>query len=86
MIQTAAVTGADIPLALDFPTSYDGDSDDDAPEETQHVFLRLETDSHTGYGEGSALQNFTGETTTTMRHIVREVFTPRIVGQSISDA
>ncbi|MFB6300133.1 MAG: mandelate racemase/muconate lactonizing enzyme family protein [Halobacteriales archaeon] len=80
MIETAHITGEDIPLAMDFPTSYDGDSG------TQHVFLRLDTPHNSGYGEGSALQNFTGETTATMRHIVEDVFAPEIVGRPVAEA
>lgn len=80
MITNVDVVGREIPYAESFPTSYD----DQSP--TQHVFVRVQTEKTTGYGEGSALKWFTGDTAGTMASIARSEFVPAIEGKSVSDA
>ncbi len=80
MITDASVVGMDIDYAESFPTSYG----DELP--TQHVFVRLRAGEHVGYGEGTALQWFTGETTATMEHVVREHLLPAVVDRPVPDA
>ena len=75
------VTGRDIPLADDFPVSYEDH------QTTDHVFVRLHTDrSHVGYGEGTALPWFTGETTDSMVAFVENWLVPRVVGETVDRA
>lgn len=75
------VVGRDIPLADDFPVSYEDHLT------TDHVFVRLHTDqSHVGYGEGTALPWFTGETTDSMVAFVENWLVPRIEGETIDEA
>jgi L-alanine-DL-glutamate epimerase-like enolase superfamily enzyme len=80
MITRVDVVNREIPYAEAFPTSYD----DQSP--TQHVFVRVQTAEATGYGEGSALKWFTGETADTMAAIVRSEFVPAIEGESVPAA
>jgi len=80
MIESASVTTEQIPFAEPFPTSYGNHN------ATQHVFVRLQTDSQTAYGEGTALRMFTGETTSSMEHLVRETLLPVVVGRSSDEA
>jgi L-alanine-DL-glutamate epimerase-like enolase superfamily enzyme len=80
MITSAEVVAREIPYADAFPTSYE----DQSP--TQHVFVRVQTTDETGYGEGSALKWFTGDTAGTMASIVRSEFAPAIEGESVSAA
>lgn len=80
MITNVDVVGREIPYAESFPTSYD----DQSP--TQHVFVRVQTEKTTGYGEGSALKWFTGDTAGTMASIAGSEFVPAIEGKSVSDA
>jgi len=80
MITSVSVTSREIPYAESFPTSYD----DQSP--TQHVFVRVETAEATGYGEGSALKWFTGETADTMASIIRSEFVPAIEGEPVDEA
>ena len=80
MIETVTVVSREIPYADAFPTSYDD------PSPTQHVFVRIETADATGYGEGSALKWFTGETAGTMASIVRSEFVPAIEGTPVDEA
>lgn len=75
MLNTATAIGSEIAFDHDFPTSYD----DHGP--THHLFVRLEDDDGTvGYGEGSALKWFTGETTATMETVAREALLPALEG------
>lgn len=75
MLTTATAIGREIAFAHDFPTSYD----DHGP--THHLFVRVEADDGTvGYGEGSALKWFTGETSATMETVARETLLPAIDG------
>jgi|GEM_PF-360704 muconate cycloisomerase/chloromuconate cycloisomerase len=80
VITSIDVVSREIPYAEAFPTSYD----DQRP--TQHVFIRIRTADEVGYGEGSALKWFTGETADTMASIVRSEFVPVIEGKSVSEA
>lgn len=75
------VAGRDIPIADDFPVSYESHTT------TDHVFVRLHTDTGlTGYGEGTALPWFTGETTASMVAFVEDWLAPRIVGKELDEA
>lgn len=75
------VAGADVPLADDFPVSYEEHVT------TDHVFVRLQTDGDlVGYGEGTALPWFTGETTDSMVAFVERWLVPRIEGRTANDA
>lgn len=75
VLTTAKAIGREIAFATDFPTSYD----DHGP--THHLFVRVEDEEGTiGYGEGSALKWFTGETTATMETVTRETLLPAIDG------
>ena len=81
MIASASVTGKPIAFASAFPTSYG----DHGP--THHLFVRVETDDGVvGYGEGSALTWFTGETSGTMEQVARELFLPELKGVSVTEA
>ena len=80
MITSVDVVSREIPYADAFPTSYDD------PSPTQHVFVRIRTVDETGYGEGSALKWFTGDTADTMASIVRSEFAPAIEGESVPAA
>ncbi|WP_164974674.1 mandelate racemase/muconate lactonizing enzyme family protein [Halegenticoccus tardaugens] len=72
-IETVDVTACEFPLADAFPTSYG-----DLP--TDHLYVRVSDGDHVGYGEGSALRTFTGETAQTMALIAREHYAPAIEG------
>lgn len=81
VITDVDVVGREIPLADDFPVSYE------AHTTTDHVFVRLLTDGDvTGHGEGTALPWFTGETTGSMVPFVEEWLAPRIQGLSLEAA
>jgi L-alanine-DL-glutamate epimerase-like enolase superfamily enzyme len=80
-ITDVAVVGQDIPLADDFPVSYEDHRT------TDHVFVRLRTDDGTtGDGEGTALPWFTGETTRSMVAFLDDWLVPRIEGSTVEDA
>jgi L-alanine-DL-glutamate epimerase-like enolase superfamily enzyme len=75
------IAGQNIPIADDFPVSYESHT------MTDHVFVRLHTDAGlTGYGEGTALPWFTGETTASMVAFVEEWLGPRVVGKELDAA
>lgn len=80
MIASIEAVGREIDFADAFPTSYD----DHGP--THHVFVRIDADNVVGYGEGSALKWFTGETSKTMESIVRDEFAPRLEKTSVEKA
>ena len=80
MIRETAVALQDIEFTETFPTSHE------FTWPSQHVFIRIATDDHVGYGEGSALTWFTGETTATMGTVVSERFFPIVKGRSVDDA
>lgn len=80
MIEHGEVVSRDIPFASSFPTSHE----EHGP--TRHVFVRLVADDITGYGEGTSLLWFTGESSNTMESVVREQLLPQVVGKSIKDA
>lgn len=75
------VVGRDIPLADAFPVSYEEHTT------TDHVFVRVHTDGDLiGYGEGTALPWFTGETTASMVSFVEDWVAPRLEGESLAAA
>lgn len=75
------VVGRRIPFSRSFPVSYE------AHTHTEHAFVRVRTDDGTeGFGEGTALPWFTGETTAGMVETLRERIAPTIVGASLPDA
>jgi L-alanine-DL-glutamate epimerase-like enolase superfamily enzyme len=80
VIEATTVSGQTIPFAESFPTSHE----EHGP--SHHVFVRVESAEATGYGEGTALQWFTGETAATMERVAREELCPRIEGLSTTAA
>ena len=73
--------GKRIPFAEAFPVSYEDHA------ETEHAFVRIETDQGViGYGEGTALPWFTGETTAGMVGVIENWIAPKIRGKSIEKA
>lgn len=80
MIASIDAVAREIDFADAFPTSYD----DQGP--THHVFVRIQADDVVGYGEGSALKWFTGETSQTMETIIREEIAPRLERVSVERA
>lgn len=80
MLTDIDIVGEEIPFAESFPTSHD----DLGP--TEHLFVRITDGEHVGYGEGSALTSFTGETTATMETVAAEEFRPVLTEQSVSAA
>lgn len=80
LITDIDVVGREIPYDHAFPTSY-GDS-----RPTQHVFVRIQAADTVGYGEGSALTQFTGETTGTMTAVVQSEFEPHLTGTAVEPA
>jgi len=80
-ITEADVVGRRIPLADDFPVSYEEHVD------TEHLFVRLHTDEGAvGYGEGTSLPWFTGETLPGMVAAAEEWLLPTVVGEQLEDA
>jgi L-alanine-DL-glutamate epimerase-like enolase superfamily enzyme len=83
---TPTITGVDavghrIPMAEDFPVTYESHDD------TEHVFVRLRTDDGTvGYGEGTALPWFTGESTEDMAAVVARWLAPQVEGKPLDEA
>ncbi len=80
------VCSREIPLSIDFPTSYKHPFREGQGRVTHHVFVRLSAGDLTGYGEGTELTMFTGGTSRTMEEIIREHFTEVILGCTIGDA
>lgn len=80
-LEQVDVVGRQIPFADAFPVSYEDHVF------TDHLFVRIQTDTGiTGYGEGTALPWFTGETTAGMVAAAEEWFTPLLEGESLDDA
>lgn len=80
-ISSVDVVGRRIPFAEAFPVSYGTDA------VTEHVFVRLGTDDGTtGFGEGTALPWFTGETTDGMVAVIDRWLRPRIAGEPLDEA
>ena len=80
-VSTIDVVGRDVPFGEAFPVSYEDHT------ETDHVFVRLETDRDlVGYGEGTALPWFTGESTAGMVEVVERWIRPRIEGKTLHGA
>ena len=75
--------GMEIPLAVDFPTTYEKEGHGRV---THHVFVRVKAGDYTGYGEGTELTMFSGGTSRTMEQIIGECFADLIIGHSIGDA
>ena len=80
-ITAADVVGERIPLADDFPVSYEDHVD------TEHLFVRLHTDEGlVGYGEGTALPWFTGETLPGMVAAAEEWLLPTVLEKPLEKA
>lgn len=79
-IERADVVGRDIELAEAFPTSHE----ESGP--TEHVFVRLEAGGEVGYGEGTALRWFTGETTASMAAMARDQLVPSLLDTPVEAA
>lgn len=70
-----------IPTGDDFPVTYGDGVDSD------HVFVRVGMDDGTvGYGEGTALPWFTGESAPDMAAVIERWLEPRIRGKTVVDA
>ncbi|MBW2037527.1 MAG: hypothetical protein JRI41_08640, partial [Deltaproteobacteria bacterium] len=80
------VRSREIPLSVDFPTSYTYPPGEGRGRITHHVFVRIRAGDHTGYGEGIELTMFTGGTSRTMEEIIRSYFAEVILGCSVDDA
>lgn len=78
-VETVETVAHELPLSESFPTSY-GETI------TDHLFVRVRGDGKVGYGEGSALRNFTGETAATMASVATDHLHDAIVGKSIDNA
>lgn len=75
------VVGEHIPFAERFPVSYESER------QTEHAFVRVHADDGTvGYGEGTALPWFTGETTESMVSVVERYLAPAITGEALDAA
>lgn len=80
-LATVDIEARRIPFVDEFPVSYGSD------EYSEHVFVRLVTEAGTvGYGEGTALPWFTGETTAGMQEVINRWLQPRIEGRSVAKA
>ncbi len=80
------VCGREIPLSVDFPTSYKYRIKKGEGRITHHVFVRLQAGDLTGWGEGTELTMFTGGTSSTMEEIIRSQFASEIIGLTLSEA
>lgn len=73
--------GHRIPMASNFPVTYESHAD------TEHVFVRLHTDGDlVGHGEGTALPWFTGESTEDMVAVIDRWLAPQVEGKSLDAA
>jgi len=81
MIRDIKVFTKSISLDMPFPTSYGED------QETEHLFVIIsDSDGIEGYGEASALLEFTGENRFTMKYILKTVFIPNLIGKEVEEA
>jgi L-alanine-DL-glutamate epimerase-like enolase superfamily enzyme len=80
------VWAQEIPLAVDFPTSYKYRIKPEEGRITHHVFVRLQAGNLTGWGEGTELTMFTGATSSTMAEIIRSQFASSILGLTLNGA
>ena len=80
------VWGLEIPLNVDFPTSYKHMVEKNEVFITQHVFVRLKAGDLIGWGEGTELTMFTGGTSRTQAEIVSSLFRPVILGLTLDQA
>lgn len=78
--------GMEIPLRVDFPTSYKYQLTEDRKRITHHVFVKIEMGEWTGMGEGTELDRFTGGTSRTMEEIIRSQFVPLLTGLTLEEA
>lgn len=70
-----------IPTDDSFPVTY-GDTID-----SEHVFVRVQTtDDRVGYGEGTALPWFTGESAPDMKAVIERWIAPQIRGETVTTA
>lgn len=75
------IVGYPIEMPDSFPVSYESHT------QTEHVFIRLNTNkSYKGYGEGTALPWFTGESTEDMLSVLNRWIKPHIVDISLDNA
>lgn len=81
MITRVSVVPRRIPIADEFPVSYESHA------ATEHVFVRIETDAgEVGIGEGTALPWFTGETAGGMAAFLEDWVRPEVEGLSLAEA
>lgn len=81
MITKIETYKAKIPLNIPFPTSYG----EHMP--TDHVFVEIvDSTGVVGYGEGTALSFFTGETASSMKTLIEQKFIEILIGMEVREA
>ena len=85
-ITSIRAVGMEIPLGVDFPTSYRYRTTKDQKRITHHVFVKMEMGNLVGFGEGTELDRFTGGTSRTMEEIINTQFAPLLKGLSLEEA
>ncbi|MBW1994069.1 MAG: hypothetical protein JRI77_06405, partial [Deltaproteobacteria bacterium] len=85
-ITSIQAVAREIPLAVDFPTSYDFRDKRVGKRITHHVFVRIAMGNLTGMGEGTELDRFTGGTSRTMQEIIESQFAPLLIGLTLEEA
>jgi len=85
-ITSIRAVGMEIPLGVDFPTSYRYRTTKDQKRITHHVFVKMEMEGLVGVGEGTELDKFTGGTSQTMEAIIHTQFAPLLEGLSLEEA
>jgi len=85
-ITSIRAVGMEIPLGVDFPTSYTYRTTADKKRITHHVFVKIEMGGLVGVGEGTELDRFTGGTSRTMEEIINTQFAPQIKGLGLEEA
>lgn len=85
-ITAIRAVGMEIPLGVDFPTSYRYRTTKDQMRITHHVFVKVEMGEWVGLGEGTELDRFTGGTSRTMEEIINSQFIPLLEGLTLENA
>ena len=85
-ITSIRAVGMEIPLGVDFPTSYRYRTTEDNKRITHHVFVKIKMGELVGIGEGTELDRFTGGTSDTMEAIINTQFVPLLTGLSLEEA
>ena len=85
-ITSIRAMGMEIPLGVDFPTSYDHRLTEDRKRITHHVFVKIKLGDWVGVGEGTELDQFTGGISRTMEEIINIQFAPLLMGLTLEEA